>query len=61
MKRYFMKHSQNGWEYTGHYIIYCKDECKKIGECTLVIDNSVKIEFDETFELEKDKLFATKL
>lgn len=61
MKRYFVKHSQNGWEHTCHYVVYCKEECKKTDEYTLVIDNSVKIEFDETFELEKDELFFTKL
>lgn len=61
MKRYLIKHSQNGWEYTGHYFIYCQDKCEKVDDYTLLIDGKIKIVFDDEFNLEKDILFATKL
>lgn len=29
MKTYLIEHSQNGWEYTGRYVVQCENNCKK--------------------------------
>lgn len=51
MKEYHIKHSQNGWEYTGIYKVHCKHSCERKGLQTLIIDDEIVIVFDEEFVL----------
>lgn len=57
MKKFKILHSQNGWEYTGNYIIECEKSAVKLDTETdqhsLLIDGKVKISFDDKFEIEE--------
>lgn len=51
MNRYKIVVSQNGWEYSGDVFITCNRLCK-INKFTALINEEVKIEFDEEFYID---------
>lgn len=54
MNRYKIVVSQNGWEYSGDVFITCNRLCK-INKFTALINEEVKIEFDEEFYIDYSK------
>lgn len=46
MKEFEVTISQNGWEYKGYAYITC-DTVKKISDDTILVDDKIKIQFDE--------------
>lgn len=53
MKTYLIEHSQNGWEYTGRYVVQCENNCKKESNCILLIDEKIRVDFHEEFDLKE--------
>lgn len=57
MKKFKILHSQNGWEYTGEYIVECEESAVKKEldrfHYLLLVDDKIKIIFDDDFEIEE--------
>lgn len=55
MKKFKILHSQNGWEYTGSYIVECEQSVVELDSeplhYPLLIDGKIKIIFDEEFDI----------
>ncbi|BDR73658.1 hypothetical protein K144316041_23660 [Clostridium tetani] len=47
MKKFKITVSQNGWEYEGYTCITCCENVEKIDDRTVLIDKTIKLEFDE--------------
>lgn len=54
MNRYKIVLSQNEWEYEGEVFITC-NSLRKINKFTALINEEVKIEFDEEFYIDYSK------
>ena len=54
MKKYKIVLSQNGWEYSGNVFIIC-NSLRKINKFMILINEEVKIKFDEEFYIDSSK------
>lgn len=54
MVRITVAMSENGWEYTGYMNINCNHSVVKTGDKSLLIDDSINLEFDEEIEICKE-------
>lgn len=52
MKTYRIVASQNGWEYTGNYIVKCNKGIEQIDKYTIRIDKEILMIFDDEIIVE---------